>query len=107
MTPEQKRDFYRDGYLIFRDIVPKEKYLKAARTIYRDLNAVWNQSMALGRRLSFGQKDPPQEMQDMWLDSVKKGMRTGVDPAILDLFAPEDPLRQSIEEALGGPLTST
>jgi len=106
MTPEQKRKFYRDGYLIFRDIVPRDKVLKAAQTLYEDLSGIWSQSMQLGRRMSSEDNPAPEQLQSSWLEAVKKGLRTGVHPAILDLAAPESDLMQSIEEALGQPIQS-
>ena len=104
MTLQQKRDFYRDGYLIFRDIVPKAKVLKAARTIFADLSRIWSQSMGLGRRMQFDKDAPPSELQENWMDAVKSGLRTGVHPAILDLVSSNDELIPSILEALGQPL---
>lgn len=104
MTPEQKRDFYRDGYYIFRDIVPKPKVLKAAQTIFSDLSRIWSQSMNLGRRMQFEKESLPEELRVEWLKSVKSGLRTGVNPAILDLISSTDDLIPTIVEALGEPI---
>lgn len=104
MTPQQKKDFYRDGYVIFRDIVPKAKVLKAAQTIFADLSRIWSESMRLGRRMQFDENSPPNELKEGWLDAVKSGLRTGVNAAILDLVSPSDELIPSIHEAMGEPM---
>ena len=103
MTPEQKEEFYQNGYLVYRGVVPQQKVIRAAQVLYEDLSRMWHESMALGRRLRFDTTSDLSEAQKNWTDVVKTALRTGVHEAILDLVAPQDALCQSIVDALGGP----
>ena len=102
MTPDQKRQFYNDGFLIFRDIVPNEIVVTAARAFHGQLSAVWGSSMAMLRNLD---SDEDSHFEN-WKKSVEVASRTGVDPSILALAAPGSELVRSIEEALGGTIRS-
>lgn len=100
MTPEQKQSFYDDGFLIFRDIIPPEVVNNAVRTLWSNLSAVWQSSMATTQRDS----EPNQEAEARRIKAAQTAMQTGIDPAITALADDESDLMRSIAEALGNPV---
>ena len=101
LTPELKQSFFRDGYLILRDIVPQERYLEANRVILGQTAAAMNESRELARKLQFDDSITIEDIKGKWLKAQKPMLRTGTHRAILDLVAEEDELYQVLVSLLG------
>lgn len=102
MTPEQKEAFYRDGFVILKDIVPQPVVQTAVRHLYGGLSEIWQAAMFARRNAKDNEQDDSTDAR--LLSAVESGVRAGTDPAIFDLVNPDHPLMQSITEALGHPV---
>ena len=94
-SDEEVERLYRDGFVIFRNVVPEHKVRAARRANFEAIGKARGAALAVAR----GADDESSRQ------AIMDTARTGEDERILRLFS-DTPLRPLIESALGGPAVS-
>lgn len=98
ISETQKQSFYRDGFVIFRGVVPKQKVLEARRLIHTHLGKLSDVATT-----TMPNKDvEPNPLSERLRDVLKPTLIAGSDPLIINLFE-KTSVKPLVRELMGGP----
>ena len=100
MSSEDKADFFRDGYLVIRDVVPRKTVAAARRAITNQFRSAWGQTLQLGRQAIQDGKLSTASVENL-ANSAKAVMRLGARDEFLSTVSLESELMQLIVSAMG------
>ena len=94
LSTEQKQKLHRDGYLVLKQVIPKDKTDKARRLLFERMGAL---RRAAVQAVASGDMEP--------LEAASQLMgRSGASDTIMSLFN-ETPIKPLLESAFGGPVS--